>query len=214
MNGTGTQTLTGTNTFTGVTAVTAGTLAVQGSLASTSTLEVVANGTTAGNFAEGEAAGAGSTKAQTVATLTLTSTGGGGPTTNNEPILSFYMTPSGSTNDSLVSSGVLSLYGSTFELNLTGATTGDYTLMTWLASGSTAITTSNIDLVLNGTDLGVGSSDLVITTGTNDTLAFDVAAVPEPSTWAMLIVGGIVGCFFLRLRDLLSIPIPSRQRRI
>jgi fibronectin-binding autotransporter adhesin len=192
MNGAGaTQILTGANTYTGATTVASGTLALQGSISSLSALTVSANGTpgAAGDFAEGKAAGAASVESQTVATLSLTSAGAGGPTSGNEPVLSFFLA-GGTSSDSLVSAGKLTLTGSTFELNLTGATTGDYTLLTWAALNSTAITTSNIDLVLNGIDLGTGSSDLVITPGTNDTLAFDVASVPEPSTWAMMILGG------------------------
>jgi autotransporter-associated beta strand protein len=211
MDGTGTQILTGANTYTGITEVASGTLAVQGSIAATTALQIVANGTNAGNFALGEAAGGASLKAQTVATLTLASVGAGGPTSNNEPALSFNITGNG-TNDSLTSTGALTLTGSTFELNLDNTASGatSNTLLTWLASGSTSITTSNVDLVLNGVDMGVGSSDLSITTGTNDTLVF-TAAVPEPSTWAMLFMGGLFGCLVLRRRGPLAVAISPEE---
>jgi hypothetical protein len=102
--------------------------------------------------------------------------------------LSFTLAGSG-INDKLVSTGALTLTGSIFELNLTGSSTGSNTLITWLASGSTALTTNDIDLYLNGVDLGSGSSDLSIVTGTDDSLVFDASAAPEPSTWAMLLMG-------------------------
>ncbi len=191
---TSTSTLAGANSYSGPTAVNAGKLALQGSLNPATALSVGAGA----NFAVGQAAGGSSFLSQTVSTLALTSTGGVG--SGLEAVLAFNL---GAGNDSLVSSGAFTLTGSSFNLNLTGTGSGTDTLLTWLDSGSTAITTGNIDLTLNGISLGLSDPELsIMNSGGNDFLEFTATAVPEPSTWAMMFGGG-----------LLLILIQSRRRR-
>jgi hypothetical protein len=75
-----------------------------------------------------------------------------------------------------------------------------YDLVTWLALGSTPLTTANVDLSLNGGDMGLSSSDLsIVASGSNDILEFDAAVVPEPSTWALML-GGLAVLIFIQRR--------------
>jgi hypothetical protein len=203
------QTFSGNSSYTGGTIVgststtasagTAATLNVTGSLASGGALSVGAGAT----FALGEAAGGTSYKNQTVATLNLYSgeayTSGG---IGSQAQLSFAVSATG--NDSLTSTGAFILStGMTFALNVTvnSATSTDEQLMEWSTSGGSNVTsTSQIDLILNGNNLGVGSSDLLLTTsGGNEILELTPAAVPEPRIWGLMLAGlMLVGGYQLR----------------
>jgi autotransporter-associated beta strand protein len=184
-NGTGTWTLAGANTYTGGTTVNAGTLGVTGSLASTGALAVNASG----NFALGQAAGGSSFLAQTVTTLTLSSSG---TTQAAEAALSFNLGASG--NDSITTGTLtLTLTGTATGFNLIlndGGTlpTSPETLLTW--TSETGLTSVN-QIDLTGSSSGITDADLSIQ---GDSLIFNASAVPEPSTWALLLAGlGLLG---------------------
>ncbi|MGA3171891.1 MAG: autotransporter-associated beta strand repeat-containing protein [Chthoniobacteraceae bacterium] len=185
-------TLSGMNTYGGGTTVNGGKLGVTGSLLSTGGLTVGAGGT----FALGEGAGGGSFLSQTISTLSLTSGG-------QQAALALNI-GTGTSSDFLDATGAFTLSGSSFNLDINGTSSGStYDLLEWDATGSSAITTSNVDLLLDGSNLGVGSSDLsIVSSGGNDILELTTAAVPEPSTYAM-VLGGL-GLFLVLRRKRLG----------
>jgi Tfp pilus assembly protein FimT len=82
------------------------------------------------------------------------------------------------------------LNGFSFNLKLTAPSDSISTdLMTWATTPSNVTSISQIDLTLNGASMGLSIPDLsIVSNGSKDVLEFDVAAVPEPSTWALFAV--------------------------
>jgi len=195
----GTWTLGGTNTYTGATTVSGGTLLVNGSTASGSAVTVNGSGTTLGgigtingtvqlsNTTAGAILnpGANSTSAGTLTTgaLTLSSTNA-----NTVHIDAFGTATN--TWDKVVSTAAITLgnLASTLQVNI--------------ASGLT-FTPNQTYILLTGTSLtnqfnGISNNQLVTFSGYEftaeyTTTAFELIAVPEPSTWfaAALAVGAI-----------------------
>jgi hypothetical protein len=205
VNGTGVWTVSGTEAWTGTTTVGSGsttqlgsTLNVTGSLSSSSGLVVGAGAT----FGLGKGGGGSSYKSQTVASITAYSgeayTSGG---LGSQPVFSLNVSATG--NDSLTSTGAFTLTNSTtfaLDLTQTSTTTSNEQIMEWLVAGSNVTSLSQIDLILNGNNLGVSSSDLILnSSGGEDILDFAPTVVPEPGTWA-LFLGGLALLVFVQRR--------------
>ena len=199
-SGTGAQTLSGASTFTGTTTVSSGTLLVaSGGSINTSSGVSVSNSATLNNangasitpaltLQEGAtliSSAASSTFAPTALTFSGDLSDGWAPVT---------LTNSGGAATLLTQSGALTL-------SLTGITTGSYTLITGTGGftgtfgtahvNTTGLATTDGGATFTGTD---GSFNYTFTSATD---VLGVAAVPEPSTWALL---AATGTFFVAMR--------------
>jgi fibronectin-binding autotransporter adhesin len=175
--GTNTQTFTGVNTYNGTTSVNAGSLLIgQGGNIADSTGVTVAAGATFGTVNTNTSA---TTLLTSIPTLALSM--GTSTSTQSNLQLSLY---SGGTADKITAS-TLTLGGSsgTVLVTLTDTTgdnlSGQYNLMTW-----TSGTWTTADFSLAGNAVGEGSLAVV-----GDDLVFNASAVPEPSTYALIVMG-------------------------
>jgi len=221
--GTGTQTLSGTNTYTGATTVNAGTLLINGSLAAGSAVGVVANttgnavlggiGTINGAVSVGGGSGTGSSIVApgtdgTIGTLSAAGglsfvTGAAAPILKLDINTSLIATAggtvfaSGSLADLLAVTGTLSLGSGTTILTLNDLGSGT------LASGDVIVlATAGL---LTGTFSGYADNSVIMLgnnsyqlnygslSGYSNDVTLDVLAVPEPSAWAL----GLLGIGFL-----------------
>lgn len=204
--GAGLMALSGTNTYTGATTITNGTLAIgaTGSIAGTTKIDVQTGGSLDLSALSGFIVGA---------SQTLQSTGAGtvtGPSAG-ALIVNGTLSPGGTAIGSLAVSGSLTLAGTTVvDLNKTGII-----LSSDLVSGATTLTLGGT-VVFNLTGDPLANGDVFTVFGAssyagsfatynlpmlNEGLAWDttqlsangdllVVAVPEPTTWAM-VVGGL-----------------------
>lgn len=189
--GLGTQTLSGANTYTGTTTVSGGTLLVDttGSLANTSGITVASGATFTYNsssaltkaIAVTEGASIGGTGVLTAANLTFNADLGNGL--------------------SSVSLGSAFAKGGELSLSLTGITDGTYTLFS-----GTSIGGSFTGVRLNGTLLDgsgnvfSGMVNSISYTYTDNLNQLVVSAIPEPSSFAVLVGFGALGAVGLRRR--------------
>jgi autotransporter-associated beta strand protein len=164
--GTGTQRLTGASVYTGTTTVSAGTLSAENNKALGNTSSVIVNGGTL------------DIRGITAGTVTI---GGAGKFTLTSGTIKLQL---GTTFDQLVSSGAgtFTLTGGTLALDVTG-TGFSYGNSYQVFSGFGGVNTVS-GLTITGYDTANWSASL----STLGVLRF--TAVPEPSTWAMLL-GGI-----------------------
>ncbi len=203
--GSGTEILSGANTYSGATTVNAGVLSITGSLASGSTVSVAANtsanailsgsgGTIGGAVTVGSGVGAGSSIIEVGAsgnTGTLILSGGVIFGTNSK--LSFQLNSNSQTIDLFTITGSLSLGSGVAALvgdDLGSTALGAGTVFT-LATTSGGITGNFIGYA-DGSDITIGDNTFQINYGTlngySNDLTLDVVAVPEPSSWRLLIL--------------------------
>lgn len=200
--GAGELTLSGTNAYTGATLVNAGTLNVTGSIAASSGTTL--NGATAVLTGTGafSALTLGANGGQIAPGLAGTSTGTmsaaslawNGIATNS---LTFTLSSTDDTSNLLNLTGALTKSsGSIFNIYLSGGVLGDtYTLIDF---GSTNFLASDFT---DASDPSGGTFSIV-----GNSLEFTVAAVPEPSTWALMAAGLVlVSGFEIRRRSKLAV---------
>jgi fibronectin-binding autotransporter adhesin len=187
-NGTGTWILSGANTYTGATTVSNGTLFANGSLAVGSAVSVSAGGTLGGT---------GTVNGATTIAGAATLQGGDGATASDDLALAGNV----SLADGAIIKLALGAPGAHSSLTRTGGT-WSFDLdqaVTFADLGAAAGVYDNIIAGLTGSETGLAS--IATWTITNSdwagTFSYDgsggvdltLAAVPEPSTWAMLVGG-------------------------
>jgi autotransporter-associated beta strand protein len=196
----GALTLSGNNTYTGTTTVSGGTLIVSGSLSGAGSVTVNSSATLAGY---GEIAGPvtvsknGTLAPAATASTTGTETFGGSLTLSGTSTVALNLNPGTSTPiDFLNVSGALSI-GSNDSLTvalLSNGTAGQ----TFEFATAGSITGSFSNVTLTGYDASSLTASVVESGG--DILTLDLAAVPEPQTWAMFLGGFISLVIYQRSR--------------
>lgn len=192
-NSGGSLTLSGTNTYNGATIVSGGTLTLGSNLANTASV-TVSGGTLASNVAAvnlGAGAfsltsGALSANGASIGTFTIAANQAFSATLGT---LNFTLGAS-NTSDQIIGSGTgaLSLTNLTLALNGSTSVTGSYTLFTGFGGTHTIS-----GITITGLDSGyTGILD------NNGILTVSFSAVPEPSTWALLI--GVTALGFTAVR--------------
>jgi autotransporter-associated beta strand protein len=174
--GAGTQTLTGASSYTGVTTIAAGTLSAENDKALGDTSSVVVSG------------GILDIRGATAGTVTI---GGGGNFTLSSGTVKLQL---GTTFDQLVSSGAgtFSISGGTLALDVTG--TGFSYGNTYQVFFGFGVGNTVSGLTITGYDTADWSASL------DNTGLLSFTAVPEPSTWAMLLGGVGMLTMFRRRR--------------
>jgi len=166
--GVGTLILAGANTYTGTTSVSAGTLDLTGSLA-----------------------GAVSVSSGAILETTGTGTISGAATLASGSALDFQLDSSTHTANTLTF-GTLTFTGSSTTLNISDLGSATLTSGTTFDLANYSTLSGTFSGLSDGSDVTVGSNVFEIQYGTDVTDEItlkDVASVPEPSTWAMLIGG-------------------------
>jgi fibronectin-binding autotransporter adhesin len=207
--GAGTWTLTGADTSSGTTAISSGTLLVNnttGSGAGSGTLTVSASATLGGTGAIDTAANAinignGTTggtitggTSGTIGTLTLTTTAANGVFFNgaNASLSTYFVDVTSAGTDKLLINGVLNVSGANDALQINNIST--------LASGTYQLATYTSVSGLFDTVTGLNPNESLVYNSNGTELDLVVNAVPEPSTWAMMIGGMVILIGFQRFR--------------
>ena len=200
-SGSGTWTLAGANTFSGGTTISAGTLQVSnltGSATGTGGVSLGAATLTGTGAVSGTVTTASTSSVITPATTSTIGNLALGGIASSGLTLNMAIDGTGASNSTLtLGSGGFSASGTTLTLNLydqgtnTLATNTVYTLVT--GSGTWTLPTT-INATLFGStyllDTSYGVNGILFDTNAH-TLSFQLATVPEPGTWAMM-VGGVV----------------------
>lgn len=190
--GTGAVTLSANNTYTGPTTVEEGLLSITGSIVSSVTVEdggvLGGNGTVIGNVSilNGGTVAAGTSPG----TLTVTGSFTLADTANLDFELDTPNVFGSGVNDLISVSGNLTLNGVLNIIDLAGFNIGTYRLFNY---GGTL---TNNGLVI-GSAPGGFTYNIVAGGG-----AVDLQVIPEPSTWALLILAGCVAVFQIRRQHL------------
>lgn len=200
--GTGTLTITsGTNAYTGSTFVSAGTLLLSGSGAiNTSSEIIVANGATFTNNTL--------VAVSTILNLSKGATVNGSGSFNPSAMKINADLTGGPVSPFITNTVNLSANNGSLSLTLSNITAGSYTLYSAAVGGIYS------GVMVNGSALSNGGSG-IIWSGSNagynytfedsDFRALNItAAVPEPSTWAMLVGAGVFFLFAVRRRRMAS----------
>jgi autotransporter-associated beta strand protein len=201
--GDGTLSLTGANTYSGATTVSAGTLVVGGSL--TSAITVNTGGTLAGNGSTTGAVAINNgfiSPGNSVGTFTTTSS----LSIATNGVYTFELNSDTSTADKIVANGISLLSGSTITFTDLGSTPlalgTTFTILDNTSAGAISGTFANLT---NGQIVAIGPNSYQASYfgGTPANNLILTAVVPEPSTWAMLVVGAglLVGAQRLRRKQ-------------
>lgn len=200
-DGASTQILSGTNTYTGATTLTGGTLMVSGTLATGSAVSVGATGTNNAilsgtgtingtvNLAQGSGSGTSILASGTDGTIGTLNTGA--LTMGSGVQLKIDLNSDASTIDLLNVNGLLSLGNSTLALNDLGAST--LTAGTTLVLAQFSVISGTFNGLADGSSVTLGSNTFTLNYGTlggySNDITLQIAAIPEPSTYAMMGLG-------------------------
>ena len=202
INGSGTQALNGTNSFSGTTTISGGTLSLGSNLASSSS--VIINGGTLTSSIANVNLGIGGVSLATGGTIDPRGTGSAGTFTLAANQL--FSTTGGTMNftigtsfDKIIGSGTGTFsIGSGTTLALTLGTGFSYANTYNILNGFSSGTVAGTGFTITGYD----TTNWVASLDNTGTLSFSASAIPEPSTYA-LILGGFAVAFtaFYRRRQ-------------